>query len=259
MKRPYTLALPQPSPTLRRRLEATTLYRPATLFYLAAMVLMAVPLATLFDMTIARTFDDSPLSHDFDTALQLSLVLSHGTGICLIGLAIMLMAPRLRWHLPRLMTLAMGAGAVATIVKMFVLRPRPGVLALELADNRSSWWWEFDWDLSEVAMFDNTIRSFPSATVVTATAVAVGLWVMIPRGRPLFGLLWVGVLMQRLTVGTHFLSDVAGGVAFGLLWAWVCYQPRLLGNIFDKMAPEKRWARRRRRRMVAEQEISRAA
>ncbi|MAP09454.1 MAG: haloperoxidase, partial [Rhodopirellula sp.] len=37
---------------------------------------------------------------------------------------------------------------------------------------------------------------------------------------------------------SHFASDVCGGVAFGLFWSYVCFHPRLLGNLFDKMVPD---------------------
>jgi membrane-associated phospholipid phosphatase len=227
--------------------EATTLYRPITLLYMAAITLLMVPVLTLIDPVVARYFETSPLPRDVDSALELSLVFSHGTGVFLVLMTIMLLAPRMRWQVPRLAALALGGGAVATITKWFVLRPRPSILNLEYIGNESAWLWAFDWDLSEISAFDASTRAFPSANVVTATALTIGLWIMLPRGRVLFATIWLGVLLQRLHTGAHFLSDACGGVAIGLLWSFVCYHPKLMGTLFDRMAPEPR---RRRRRSV---------
>jgi membrane-associated phospholipid phosphatase len=218
--------------------DAVTLYRPVTLLYMAAMTMMLVPMITLVDVNIASYFRTEPLPAELDSALELSLVLSHGYGVFVILLAILLMAPKRRWHLPRLATLAMGGGAIATIAKMFVLRPRPSNLNLNHAGHDSAWLWAFDWDLSEVASFDAAMRAFPSGHVVTATAMLIGLWVVVPRGRVLFVMIWMGVLINRVNTSSHFASDVCGGVAFGLFWSYVCFHPRLLGTLFDKMGPE---------------------
>lgn len=218
--------------------DAVTLYRPVTLLYMAAMTMMLVPMITLVDVNIASYFRTEPLPAELDSALELSLVLSHGYGVFVILLAILLMAPKRRWHLPRLATLAMGGGAIATIAKMFVLRPRPSNLNLNHAGHDSAWLWAFDWDLSEVASFDAAMRAFPSGHVVTATAMLIGLWVVVPRGRVLFAMIWMGVLINRVNTSSHFASDVCGGVAFGLFWSYVCFHPRLLGTLFDKMGPE---------------------
>ncbi|MCM2372886.1 phosphatase PAP2 family protein [Aporhodopirellula aestuarii] len=224
--------------------EAATIYRPVTLVYMAAIMLLMVPVLTLVDTSVARYFEKSPLSNELVSALELSLVFSHGTGVFLVLLSIMLLAPRLRWQIPRLATLALGGGALATITKMFVLRPRPSSLNLEYVGSESAWLWAIDWNLSEIAAFEASSRAFPSGNVVTATALTIGLWILLPRGRVLFATIWAGVLLQRLSTGSHFLSDACGGVAIGLLWAFVCYHPKLMGTLFDRMAPEPRRRRR---------------
>jgi membrane-associated phospholipid phosphatase len=137
-----------------------------------------------------------------------------------------------------LAALAIGAGAVATLAKMFVLRPRPTGLNLDVASIDSAWLWAFDWSLSQVAAFDASTRAFPSGNMATATALTVGLWMVLPKGRLLFATICAGTVMQRMVCGAHFPSDILGGAAFGLLWAYTCYHPKLLGNLFDKMQPE---------------------
>jgi membrane-associated phospholipid phosphatase len=133
----------------------------------------------------------------------------------------------------------MGGGAVATLAKMFVLRPRPNSLNLDVVTYDYAWIWSFDWTLSHVATYDASTRAFPSAYLATATALTVGLWVVLPRGRWLFAALCAGTMFQRLYCGAHFTSDLFGSTAVGLGWAYVCYHPSLMGNLFDKMEPER--------------------
>ncbi|MDE0864504.1 MAG: phosphatase PAP2 family protein [Rubripirellula sp.] len=210
-------------------------YRLSALLWLAGISLLLVPMATLLDVPIAHWFNSKPLPSEAGKILNLSLVYAHGGGIFLILLAILMMAPTKRWKLPRLATLALGAGAVATIVKMFVLRPRPNSLKLDLANYDHAWIWSFDWTLSRVADFDASTRAFPSAYLATATALTVGLWIVVPRGRPLFLAFCVGTMLQRLYCGAHFMSDLFGSAAAGLSWCYICYHPSLMGTLFDKM------------------------
>ena len=215
----------------------TTIYHTGALMWLAGIAMLAVPMVMLIDITIARWFHNHPFPREVGSMLDLMLFFSHGTGIFLILVGVLTLAPRCRWHVPRLAALAMGAGAVATIAKMFVLRPRPHVLNLDIATYDLAMLWKFDWELEQVATFTASTRAFPSGSTATATALAVGLWVVLPRGRFLFATLCVGTFLQRLYCGSHFLSDVIGGTAVGLMWSYTCFHPRLLGNIFDKMEP----------------------
>ncbi|MEM6364151.1 MAG: phosphatase PAP2 family protein [Planctomycetota bacterium] len=235
---------------IRRRIDAATLYRPATLLYVGGITLMLVPLLTLFDILVARAFEVTSLPREVTETIELSLIFSHGTGVTLILIALLTLAPQHRWHVPRLATLAFGGSAIATIVKMFVLRPRPSLVHLDHATHEPAWLWVFDWDLSQIAMFEPSTRAFPSGHVVTATALAIGLGVLLPRGRALFACLWFGVMVHRMESAQHFLSDVCGGVAFGLLWSYVCFHPKLLGLVFDRMVPDKRAQRRRKKSSV---------
>ena len=225
--------------------DEVTKFRVASLLWLAGISLLVVPMASLVDVPVARWFSHDPLAREVGDALDLSLVYAHGSGIFLILIAIILLAPNRRWHVPRLATLAMGSGAVATLAKMFILRPRPNTLKLETATYDYAWIWSFDGTLSKVADFDASTRAFPSAYLATATALTVGLWVVLPRGRWLFAALCAGTMLQRLHCGAHFVSDLFGSAAVGLGWSYICYHPRLMGTLFDKMEPEKNPRRRR--------------
>ncbi len=233
------LVYPQPE-------GAVASFRVSALLWFAGMLLLSVPMITLIDISVARWFSSDPLPREFRSGLELMQIFSHGSGVFLVLFGIFLMAPQCRWHLPRLATLAIGAGAIATLAKMFVLRPRPSGLNLDVASIDSAWLWAFDWTLSQVATFDASTRAFPSGNMATATALTVGLWMVLPRGRWLFAAICLGTGLQRLASMAHFPSDILGGAAFGLIWAFVCLHPRLLGNLFDKMQPESEPRRRRR-------------
>lgn len=215
--------------------EETRKFHLAALLWLSVISLLLVPMATLLDIPIARWCQEDVLPQEVGKMLDLSLIYAHGSGIFLILVAILMMAPTKRWTMPRLATLALGSGAVATLVKMFVLRPRPNSLKLDLATNEHAWIWSFDWTLSRIAEYDAGMRAFPSGYLATATALTVGLWIVVPRGRPLFLAFCIGTMLQRMYCGSHFLSDLFGSAAVGLGWCYICYHPKLIGNVFDKM------------------------
>lgn len=213
-------------------------FQTTSLMWLAGIMLLSVPMVTLIDVPIARWFANNPLDSEIITLLEFTRLLSHGGGIALVLVGILMMAPTCRWYVPRLVALAMGGGAVATLAKMFVLRPRPNALNLQSSAYDSAWLWAFDWDWDHIAAFDESTRAFPSGSIATAVALTVGLWVVIPRARYLVACLFAGAFLQRLYLGSHFLSDLIGGAAFGLLWSYACFHPRLLGKVFDEMEPD---------------------
>lgn len=242
--RPATVTAAQKSPskqnpTLVNTADNTVSFRLASLLWMAGIALLMVPMATLFDVSIARWIATEPLPEFAVRVLNLSVYYAQGIGVFLMLTSVILLMPRRRWCVPRLATLAMGAGAVATLAKMFVLRPRPSTLYLEAASYDYAWIWAFDWNLSQVATFDASTRAFPSASLATATALTVGLWAVQPKGRWLFVSLCVGTMLQRTYCGAHFVSDLFGSASVGLGWAYVCYHPSLMGSVFDKMEPSR--------------------
>lgn len=221
-------------------------FRINSLLWMACIALLLVPITTLIDIPIARWFATDPLPGQLGDALDLSLVYAHGSGIFFILVSVILLAPRRRWHVPRMAVLAMGGGAVATITKMFILRQRPNSIPnLDILGHDYAWNWSFDWTLQYVAYFDASTRAFPSAYLATATALTVGLCVVFPRGRWLFVALCLSTMIQRMYCGSHFISDLFGSACVGLFWAFVCHHPSLLGNLFDKIEPENRPRRAR--------------
>lgn len=199
-----------------------------------------VPVATLFDISIARWFVDWSMPGDLAKTVELAECYSHGIGVLFIVLLVMRLAPKKRWCLPRLATLAFGAGALAVLVKTFVLRARPSRLNLNMASSDAAWRWTFDWTLDHAAAFEAGVRSFPSGHTAIATGLTVGLCLMFPRGRVLFLLLLGLSMTQRLSSFAHYTSDLMGGLAIGLFWSYLCLSPRLLGALFDKIEPQGR-------------------
>jgi undecaprenyl-diphosphatase len=68
---------------------------------------------------------------------------------------------------------------------------------------------------------DRANSSFPSSHAAGATALA---WILSRRWRRLrvgFWLLATAVCLSRIYLNRHFLSDVLGGVAVGLVCTWV--------------------------------------
>lgn len=206
-----------------------------------------VPVSTLFDVSISRWFLQQNLPGDFVKSIELAEFYSHGIGVLFIILLAFRMAPQRRWCLPRLATLAFGAGAVAELVKAFVLRSRPSNLNLEIASYDAAWRWTFDWSLEHVAAFSSGVRSFPSGHAAIATGLSIGLCLMFPRGRLIFLLFLALAMLQRLACFAHFTSDLMGGLALGLIWTYICLSPHLLGALFDKIEPEGAGFERKRK------------
>lgn len=233
-----------PLPLINRALSLDLHQRPGLLLWSVVFAAFSVPLATLVDIPLARWFERDPFPGDFVRTLELIRFYAHGSGVFFICLSVFLMAPQVRPLIPRLVTMVAGASAVATVAKMFVLRLRPSQINLELASLETAWWWQFDWSLEHVAMFDASSRSFPSGNMATAIALTIGLGVAIPKGRWLFVLFCGLTALERMQTGSHFFSDVVGGFAVGLLWSYVCVHPKLLGSLFDKMEAAEDLSRR---------------
>ncbi len=212
--------------------------RPGLLLWAAVCAALMVPVSTLLDVPVARWFSRQSFPNDFTDALELTRGYAHGIGVFFILLSVLLLAPNKRWLIPRLAVMTCGGGAIATIVKMFILRHKPTYFNLDFATMETAWRWRFDWTLDQLATFDAGSRAFPSGNMATAIALTLGLIVVAPRGSWLFGLFCGLTVLQRLHGGSHFVSDVMGGAAAGLFWSYICLHPRLMGSLFDKVEPE---------------------
>ena len=59
-------------------------FRLSCLIWMAGILLLLVPMATLIDLPISRWFSHEPLPREVGRALEMSRVYAHGTGIFLI-------------------------------------------------------------------------------------------------------------------------------------------------------------------------------
>ncbi|MEM9827850.1 MAG: phosphatase PAP2 family protein [Planctomycetota bacterium] len=208
------------------------------MLWLAGICGLAVLPTTLMDVSIASFLATHPLPTSYGEVIELAAEYGNGIGITLIIVAVVVLSRRRRWSAPRLVTLAAGGGAVATIAKLFVLRPRPNSLPLEWLAQDIAWIWSFDPTLSQLASFEPATRAFPSASLASATAMTVGIWMVVPKFRYLASVLCVATMLQQIECGAHFASDLFGSAAVGLAWSYICFHPSWLGGIFDRLEPE---------------------
>ena len=96
-----------------------------------------------------------------------------------------------------------GAGLLVQVIKRLVGRPRP---RLELSP------WELMGPIS-----DSDFHSFPSGHTATSFALAAFLAARYPRWAGWFYLGAALVAAGRVLGGSHYLSDVLGGIILGLM------------------------------------------
>ncbi len=121
---------------------------------------------------------------------------------------------RLAW----LFLVNVGAtGVVMEIAKMIAKEPRPAALLhgnLHLRANEAG------------------LTSFPSGHEAVATAMALTLWFILPKGWRWLAVLWIAIMaVSRVYLGVHQPIDIIGGLSIGL--AVVCFV-RLLPKAITK-------------------------
>lgn len=228
-------------------------FRRTTLLWFGLILAVAIVPTTLTDVPLARWIDDYAWPSWVVRLLDATRFYGTVGGLAVILLFLGFILRRRRWTIPRIASMAAGGGAVATIAKLFVLRPRPNALPIDSSAYDYAWIWSFDPTLSRVASFEPAMRAFPSATLAMATALTAGLWVVVPRLRWVGLICCLGTMLHRLQCNAHFVSDLLGSAAIGLWWAYICFHPKLMGGLFDRFedvpaepedAPEQRRVRR---------------
>ena len=146
-----------------------------------------------------------------------------GIGVILYTLVIFIAFRESRPYLPRVLICAFGAGLLADLIKVFVVRLRPRAFHLDGSAFDSILGFR-PWLAMQDARFvwDSATQSFPSAHTATAFGFAVGLGWLFPRARLLFVALASLVACQRVVVGANFPSDVLVGAAVGCAFAACC-------------------------------------
>jgi membrane-associated phospholipid phosphatase len=104
-----------------------------------------------------------------------------------------------------------GSGIVTDVVKVICGRARPKLL---FADN----FYGFTWGATQADYW-----SFPSGHATTAAALATALFLLWPRGLPLYVVAALLVMASRIILDAHYTSDVIAGAAIGVATAWAAW------------------------------------
>jgi len=194
-----------------------------------------VPVAFAADLAVTSFCRAGSLPGDVRKLVILAEVFGHGVGVgCVLLTVVVLDRARLR-ALPRLIACAYGAGLVANIGKLIVIRARPRQNQFDSVWETFQGWFPLFTSVSLDKALESNLQSFPSAHTATAAGLAVALGVLYPRGRWLFAFFAALAAMQRIQVTAHFLSDVIAGAAIGCLVAALCYSRLALGRWFDRI------------------------
>ncbi len=194
---------------------------------IALLGLAALPL----DLPIARWFHDGHCPAEILRWLSFAETYAHGFGVACILLTVFVLDAGRRRLMPRALAIALGAGVTANLLKLSVVRARPHEFNLggdySVLDTFGQWL-----PLHHVVSGD---RSFPSGHMATAVGLTAALVWLLPRGRYLFPLFAILAGCQRMSSGSHYLSDVVWGAAVGTL-AMALFLPGGLFTVaFDRL------------------------
>ena len=205
---------------LRARLDPAERYSARVALFAVAIVLVAVPFATLLFQVVAKgplTRLDASVAnhlngfvHRTPGAVGVLRAVSFLGGPPFLAVVTVLGAGYVLWRGRRrlvvfLIVTCLGGGLIDSVVKLVVARPRPVV------------------DHPVATAFG---KSFPSGHAMSSTVVyGALLLVFLPAAGRLRRLLLaltmalvLAVGTSRLLLGVHFVSDVAGGYVLGLAW-----------------------------------------
>ncbi len=105
-----------------------------------------------------------------------------------------------------------AAGLIADLLKVIFGRARPKLLFLDGTYGFAGGATQADhW-------------SFPSGHATTIAAVATALYLLWPRGLPLYLVAAALVVASRFVIGAHYLSDALAGTALGCCVSWVIWR-----------------------------------
>jgi membrane-associated phospholipid phosphatase len=202
---------------------------------LAGVLFAASAVALWLDYPIAKWNFHKHCPAILGKAFQFAEPFGHGLGVVMIAVLVARLDPRRLCTVPRILLTSLGAGAVADMIKLLVVRVRPRYLAVGLShgDALSGW--------LPLTSAGSHGQSFPSGHTAAAMGLAFALSALYPRGKWLFFTLAVFTACQRLDEGSHFPSDVLFGAALGALGAALCLYRGPVARLFASREAE--WGR----------------
>jgi membrane-associated phospholipid phosphatase len=78
----------------------------------------------------------------------------------------------------------------------------------------------------------NSVTSFPSGHAACVAALAFSLYLLYPRYKYIYAILALPVILSRVIIGSHFLTDVVVGSCLGILVT------TYLGHLFERKGVE---------------------
>ncbi len=211
---------------------------------LAAVFAVAMCFAWVIDVPVAAYFRPKPHSDSLHKLVSFAEVFAHGLGVAWILLTVFVLDVHQRCRLPRIVTAIVAAGMSANLIKLIVGRIRPRELAVDQVwDSFIGWFPRFHAELRH-GLHPGDCESMPSGHAAVATALAIGLSLLYPRGRWLFACFAFLASLQRVESCAHYVSDALGGAALGcLIWA-AFFDRRGLGRLFDWWESTRPFGRR---------------
>ncbi|MDO4550926.1 MAG: phosphatase PAP2 family protein [Planctomycetia bacterium] len=165
------------------------------------------PPATEIDSRIPLTF------RELFTCID---ILGNTIGVFLfLGLCCMV-SKKCYQHFPLLIFGVLGAGAISHIIKKCVVRIRP--YAFDFSEKT---WHSFD-GFSFLQNSGEISQSFPSGHTTLAVAAIIFLTWLFPHGKWCFYTLGLWLILYRIAMGAHYLSDTLAGILVGGIFAYLC-------------------------------------
>jgi membrane-associated phospholipid phosphatase len=208
--------------------------RRAWLLWLPALLMTGVLASLAIDCPLAQWCLSGHCPGEIKKVLDLSEVFGHGYGVVVIVALVFQLDPLRRWALPRLLAASLGAGLLANVVKVCLVRVRPHDFSFAgtVWDTFGAWF--------PLGRGGSGHQSFPSGHTATAVGLALALAWLYPRGRWLFAVLAGLVACQRVAAADHYLSDVLAAATLGSLWATACVYFGPLARRFDHWELQRR-------------------
>jgi membrane-associated phospholipid phosphatase len=198
-----------------------------------AVAVIATLAVAPWDVAISRAVFIAQPNRVTAAALWFAERLGNGGGVVAILVALVILDRRMIGRVPQLLAASIGAGLLADCLKELVGRTRPHSLDLANATFSSTFHGWLPHFTTKAAQL-----SFPSGHATTAAGLAVGLAMVYPRWRWLFGLCVAAVMTQRVVVHAHFPTDVMVGATLGAVWSRQCFRGapgRMFASIGDKI------------------------